>query len=352
LDVPEGLTSIGAYAFAGAQFEHVSFPNTLVSIGNGAFLQSWLEEVILPDHLKSLGIGAFDDCNYLKKVKINAGLEVIPEVAFRSCNSLTDVSLPSTVKEIELQAFYGCWNLTTMPMTDSLQIIGPAAFHSTAIEYLKTGKSLTSIGGVAFACCGNLKTVEIGDQVTSLGQSGTFAFSYSLQTVIVGNGVHRIPEIFCSDCEELISVTLGSAVDTLDAQCFKNCNKLNTIICEATVPPVMNGEEDFFPSAVYQNATLYVPYVSLQAYKTANIWENFQNIVSVNNVLIPADVNGDGEVNMADVNNLIDVVIMGGNSGHTRVPAYEGELVGDVNGDGEITIADVNAIIDMILHNN
>jgi len=41
---------------------------------------------------------------------------------------------------------------------------------------------------------------------------------------------------------------------------------------------------------------------------------------------------------------VIDIVVMGGNAGHARVPAS------DRNGDGEVTIADVNAIIDMILN--
>ena len=59
---------------------------------------------------------------------------------------------------------------------------------------------------------------------------------------------------------------------------------------------------------------------------------------------IPGDVNGDGEINIADANSVIDIVIMGGNSGHSRAPAA------DVNDDGEINIADVNAIIDIILH--
>ena len=58
---------------------------------------------------------------------------------------------------------------------------------------------------------------------------------------------------------------------------------------------------------------------------------------------VPGDVNGDGETTVADANSVIDVVIMGGNAGHTRIPAA------DVNGDGEVNIADVNAIIDMIL---
>jgi hypothetical protein len=58
---------------------------------------------------------------------------------------------------------------------------------------------------------------------------------------------------------------------------------------------------------------------------------------------IPGDVNGDGEVTIADANSVIDIVVMGGNAGHTRIPAA------DVNGDGEVNIADVNAIINMIL---
>ena len=61
---------------------------------------------------------------------------------------------------------------------------------------------------------------------------------------------------------------------------------------------------------------------------------------------IPGDVNGDGEINIGDANSVIDIVVMGGNSGHSRAPAA------DVNDDGEIDIADVNAIIDIILNNN
>ena len=61
---------------------------------------------------------------------------------------------------------------------------------------------------------------------------------------------------------------------------------------------------------------------------------------------IPGDVNGDGEVTIADANSVIDVVIMGGNAGHTRAPAA------DMNDDGEVTITDVNAIIEIIIKGN
>ena len=62
--------------------------------------------------------------------------------------------------------------------------------------------------------------------------------------------------------------------------------------------------------------------------------------------VIPGDANGDGEISIADANSVIDIVIMGGNASHPRMPAV------DINDDGEVTIADVNVIIDIILKNN
>ena len=54
---------------------------------------------------------------------------------------------------------------------------------------------------------------------------------------------------------------------------------------------------------------------------------------------VPGDVNGDHEVNIADVNAVIDMILSGKTSSE-----------GDVNRDGEVNIADVNAVIDMILN--
>jgi hypothetical protein len=53
------------------------------------------------------------------------------------------------------------------------------------------------------------------------------------------------------------------------------------------------------------------------------------------------DVNGDGEVNIADVNAVIAVILGSENSSSA-----------DVNGDGEVNIADVNVLIDIILNGN
>lgn len=54
---------------------------------------------------------------------------------------------------------------------------------------------------------------------------------------------------------------------------------------------------------------------------------------------LAGDVNGDGEVNIADVNAVIRMILSG-----------SGDQAGDVNGDGEVNIGDVNTIIRLILN--
>lgn len=56
--------------------------------------------------------------------------------------------------------------------------------------------------------------------------------------------------------------------------------------------------------------------------------------------VIVGDINGDGEVNIADINAVINQILTAN---------YTDD--GDVNGDGEVNIADINAIIDKILGN-
>ena len=51
-------------------------------------------------------------------------------------------------------------------------------------------------------------------------------------------------------------------------------------------------------------------------------------------------MNGDGEVNIADVNVVINRINLGEGDQDTLL---------DLNGDGEVNIADVNTVIDLIL---
>ena len=55
------------------------------------------------------------------------------------------------------------------------------------------------------------------------------------------------------------------------------------------------------------------------------------------------DVNNDGEISIADMNTLVNVILGGDADPSVRFRA-------DVNGDSEISIADINTLIDIILN--
>jgi hypothetical protein len=105
---------------------------------------------------------------------------------------------------------------------------------------------------------------------------------------------------------------------------------------------VSNGYDDpcywwYLYDGDYSGRTLHVLQGMTGAYQADERWyPYFGQIVED---IFMGDVNGDREVNIADVNAVIDM-ILDGNDDNTAV---------DVNGDGEINIADVNAIIDIIL---
>jgi len=65
-----------------------------------------------------------------------------------------------------------------------------------------------------------------------------------------------------------------------------------------------------------------------------------RNEVCYVNYDLKGDVNGDHEVNIADVNSVIDMIL-----------SSNSDKSGDVNCDGEVNIADINVIIDIILNN-
>jgi len=76
---------------------------------------------------------------------------------------------------------------------------------------------------------------------------------------------------------------------------------------------------------------------------TESVWSNVEQVTLFGEDAVETgDVNADGEVNIADVNALISIIL-----GNSTEDDYAG--VCDVNGDGEINIADVNAVIAIIL---
>ncbi len=74
----------------------------------------------------------------------------------------------------------------------------------------------------------------------------------------------------------------------------------------------------------------------------ADVWSNGAVRQIVATSMLKGDVNHDGEVTVADVNAIIDVISQGTNDASLRERC-------DVNQDSEVTVADVNEVLDVIL---
>ena len=100
-------------------------------------------------------------------------------------------------------------------------------------------------------------------------------------------------------------------------------------------------------STASSHQTEDVTYVNKTSFFEVTTQTNKYQVADVTDIYLPyldgggltGDVNGDGEVSIADVNVLINMILTGAATN-----------AGDVNGDGEVNIADVNAVIAIILN--
>ena len=331
LTLPEGLTAIGHSSFAGcSSLSGVELPSTLTTIGIEAFKEcTGLQHLVLPPAVTRIGNRAFEGCHGMTGVGFTMPVATIGTDAFNGCTSLTRVEVPdlgtwlrngfvsanSNPLKFAGHLYVDGVEMTDIVIPDDLDKVGDYAFYNfTAMTTVTMGKRLTSIGTAAFALCKGLKDVVIGDGVTSIGEK---AFSTS---------------------SALESLTIGKSVTTIGDRAFFACTALNQVLCRSQEPPVASNVM-WFSNSTCAQATLMVPEAAVVAYSKANEWKRFDHIVAVSIDDLPGDVNADGELTIADVNMLVDIILSGQ---HTR-----GSV--DVNGDGEINLADVNSLIQMIL---
>ncbi len=108
--IPEGVTSIGDYAFASCRsLTSINLPEGVTSIGDYAFFHcSHLTSITIPEGVTSIGACAFYDCISLTSITIPEGVTSIGYSAFWNCNPLTSITLPESITNIEKSAFDDC----------------------------------------------------------------------------------------------------------------------------------------------------------------------------------------------------------------------------------------------------
>ena len=147
--------------------------------------------------------------NHAKKTYLdNINAKYLGYCAFKNLSGLSSVSVPSCVKTIGYNCFFGS-DLASISQTEQLEYISSYAFNNcTELSGLQL-RDCYEIGAYAFYNCASMKTLDLGNTVSSIG---TYAFY---------------------GCKSLENLYIPDSVKTLGMRSYQgpffNCTGLKTI---------------------------------------------------------------------------------------------------------------------------
>ena len=343
--IPFNVTSIGGGAFEGCSgLAFVTIPESVTSIDAGAFSGcSGLTSVIIPKSVTTIGSSIFNGCFNLTYITVesentvydsrdncNAIIEKATNTLIQGCQNTV---IPNSVTSIGNGAFAGYKNLTSIIIPNSVTTIGGSAFSDCkALSSITIPNSVTSIGEFAFALCEALSSIEIPNSVTTIGYSA-FNGCTGLTSVTIPNSLTSIGDDTFWACSGLTCIIIPENVTSIGNGAFYGCSSLKSMVVHNSLP--LTAYERTFSEAT--NATLFVPKNSKTAYAAADYWKEFKTIKEFPD----PDVNQDGYVDVVDVVDVARFVV------GTPSDSFA-EFLADLNGSGDVNVADAVVLVNEI----
>ena len=193
-----------------------------------------ISTVSLPTGLNYIGIQAFMNCSRMVSIQIPKGITTIGRFAFNDCASLISVNLPNSVSQILYPVFEGCNNIAEPVYNKHIFAFMPRTYSGTYV----IPENIVSVAGYAFY-----------------------------------------------NCLLLTKVTLPSSTERIERLAFHDCTALEQVICYAITPPACPKDaftyNDFDEGERITKSTLYVPQESIEAYRNADTWKEFNPILPI-----------------------------------------------------------------------
>ena len=169
LVLPENVTG-GYYSFQKTGITGVKIPAT-------AF----------PNPTSSSATYMFDECTSLETVELEEGLKVLGQFMFNGCTAIESVTIPDSMADYTYwgyETFTNCKGIKTVNLPENLKTVPGGIFNKCGFEEITIPKGMgdtqwnSTYGGMAsnlrnsaFAYNTNLKTINLSEGVTNLGNS-------------------------------------------------------------------------------------------------------------------------------------------------------------------------------------
>ncbi len=270
--IPDGVTTIGTYAFAYSTLRSIVLPPNLetIEIQTFAYCDS-LRAVVIPDNVKYIGNSAFYSCDSLTNVEFGEGVVDIGSMVFSGCGKVTgplynsnlfaympttyqpngaktnyEYEIPEGIKTIAQYAFDGCGYLFSATIPNSVTSIGDYAFRNCGrLTSAPIPETTTTLGDGIFQGCGNLNKLVIVDGVLVHMPNSYLQNNRADSIYTIPNDVHRIAGYAFRNCTHLKQVIIHDNVDEVGLNAFYGCKNLTLPIYSnyffAFMPPTYAG---------------------------------------------------------------------------------------------------------------
>ena len=187
--------------------------------------------------------------------------------------TVKSISIPKGISVINSPLFAGCSNLTSI-VVDSENPYYDSRENCNAI--ITTSQNPYFTPNTLIAGC---QTTVIPHSVAEIADKAFY--NSALESITIPTGVTKIGRSAFNNSNQLSSVTLPASLKEIGDWAFADCLSLNTIICYALVPPTVSSYTFQGSNPIYNNPTVYVPAESVEAYKNAEHWKWFLQILPI-----------------------------------------------------------------------
>lgn len=277
LIMPEGVITIGEFAFNSTNIANVIFGESLFEIDDRAFWKcnALTCELHLPQSLKRIGTDAFCECNLSGTLVLPMNLEYIGDGAFKDAGEfIGDLIIPEKIQKLKSKTFFGSRFTGKLDLAN-VQTIESLCFYGCGF----TGELVIPEGIIEipekFAYDCNISSVQFPNSLRKICDDAFL--DNRINELILPEGLFTIGKAAFSN-NPITTLIIPATLNSIGPRAFYNCFHISRIQSSAIEPPTIKSNT--FDGVAKDNFTLEVPPQSVKRYQAETGWSDFKRIAA------------------------------------------------------------------------